>query len=96
MSLNGMIALVCFLGFFSCQIWSLILHHKLIETINSKRPPEEQLDLFGFFPHPMSFWKVCSIYRALCPQGGLLRLFWIVTVAGNACMVAAAVFLFRS
>ena len=95
MSSNGTIALVCFLGFFSCQVWSLILHYKMIEAINSNRPPEEKLDIFGFFPHPLSFWKVCSIYRACCPGGGLVQFYWTVTIVGNACLVATAIFVFR-
>jgi hypothetical protein len=92
MTLYGTLALACFLGFLLCVILGQILNFKIVDAINQCRGREEQLELFGFFPNPMSIWKMLCLYRSYYPKGKFVRSYWLTVAVGNLCFLMTIFF----
>jgi hypothetical protein len=96
MTLDGALALLFFLASAWCALLSMILHYEMVEAINNERRGEKPIDFLGFFPRPISSWRVFSLYRSCHENGPLLGRYWRV-VGGQIVFFAMMVFfLFRS
>jgi hypothetical protein len=96
MTLYGTLALLSWLGFFASLIYSFIVHFNIIDAINRKHPPGEDLDLWTSWMGRGAVWRLGSLYRMYYPSGKLIRRYWLVEGAAILFFITSIVMLFHA
>jgi hypothetical protein len=81
----GVIAIV---GVSVCGLVSTFVHFEIVDRVNEKLPAEEQYSWLGWHTDKVS--RLFSDYRRLCPNGGLIRRFHLISAMGAGFLVVSA------
>jgi uncharacterized protein YggT (Ycf19 family) len=93
MTAQTVMLMVVIAGFAACGITSMVICNAIVEAINQKRDSRNQLEIFWW--HMGVYLRVFREYKALYPQGRLIRSYLVaVSIALVLVLIAALVFLF--